>query len=104
MRIAALYDDQLVSDPNEKRLGAELRARFDDTVAAVLAITGHARLLDGNLRLRRLIEMRNPYIDPVNVLQVELLRRTRADPDNALLKEALLLTINGIAAGMRNTG
>lgn len=104
MRICALYDDQLVTDPAEKKLGAELRRRFEETVSAVLAVTGHSRLLEDNAKLRRLIEMRNPYIDPINILQVELLRRTRQDPDNRLLKEALLLTINGIAAGMRNTG
>jgi phosphoenolpyruvate carboxylase len=93
-----------VTDPAEKRLGQDLRARFEATAAAVLEVTGRTRLLEDNLRLRRLIEMRNPYIDPVNILQVELLRRTRADPSNTLLKEALLLTINAIAAGMRNTG
>jgi phosphoenolpyruvate carboxylase len=48
--------------------------------------------------------MRNPYIDPINVLQVEVLRRMRGDPLSARLREALLITINGIAAGMRNTG
>ncbi|GBF92588.1 phosphoenolpyruvate carboxylase [Raphidocelis subcapitata] len=104
MRISALYDDQLVTDPAEKKLGAELRQRFNDTAAAIMEVTGHARLLEDNVRLRRLIQMRNPYIDPINILQVELLRRTRADESNKLLKEALLLTINGIAAGMRNTG
>ncbi|KAI8477117.1 MAG: phosphoenolpyruvate carboxylase-domain-containing protein [Monoraphidium minutum] len=104
MRIAALYDDMLVDDPVEKKLGMELRQRFEETARAVLEVTGHGRLLEDNMRLRRLIEMRNPYIDPINILQVELLRRTRADPENKLLTEALLLTINGIAAGMRNTG
>jgi len=59
-----------VSDPAEKKLGAELRQRFEDTVNAVLEVTGHTRLLEDNARLRRLIEMRNPYIDPINILQV----------------------------------
>lgn len=67
-------------------------------------VTGHHSLLDTNVALRRLIEMRNPYIDPINILQVEVLRRMRSDPNNKRLREALLITINGIAAGMRNTG
>lgn len=53
---------------------------------------------------RRLIEMRNPHVDPINVMQVEILRRLRSQPDNQQLRDALLLTINGVAAGMRNTG
>lgn len=59
-----------VTDPAEKKLGADLRARFEETVDAVLEVTGHTRLLEDNARLRRLIEMRNPYIDPINILQV----------------------------------
>jgi len=104
MRIAALYDDVLVDDPVEKKLGAELRQKFADTERAILEVTGHNKLLQTNQALRRLIEMRNPYIDPINVLQVEVLRRMRGDPLSARLREALLITINGIAAGMRNTG
>ncbi|KAF8073001.1 Ppc2 [Scenedesmus sp. PABB004] len=104
MRIAGLYDDVLVDDAAGKKLGSELRQKFTDTVRAICEVTGHERLLQDNPALRRLIEMRNPYIDPINILQVEVLRRARADPRNARLREALLITINGIAAGMRNTG
>lgn len=56
------------------------------------------------MALRHLIDMRNPYIDPINVLQTEVLRRLRQDPKSAKLRDALLITINGISAGMRNTG
>jgi phosphoenolpyruvate carboxylase len=80
----------------------------------VLQITGHTRLLEENQVLRRSIDVRNPYVDPINMLQVELLRRLRAategetqpaENDEAmLLRRALLVTINGVAAGMRNTG
>eukprot|EP00775_Hariotina_reticulata_P007911 gene7911-8107_t len=104
MRIAALYDDVLVDDPAGKKLGSELRQKFVDTVRAVCEVTGHHRLLETNPALRRLIEMRNPYIDPINILQVEILRRARANPISQRLREVLLITINGIAAGMRNTG
>ncbi|KAI7840424.1 hypothetical protein COHA_005854 [Chlorella ohadii] len=104
MRIAALYDTVLVADAQERALGDALRRRYQDTVAAVLMVTGHARLEDNNPTLRRLIEMRNPHVDPINVMQVEILRRLRRQPDNLQLRDALLLTINGVAAGMRNTG
>lgn len=71
----------------------------------MLDVTGHAVLLEDNPVLRRSIEVRNPYVDPVNLVQIELLRRLREDhnPDPAVVK-AFLTTVNGIAAGMRNTG
>ena len=100
MRIASLYDHHLVQDDAERALGDALRRQYIDTVRAVLSITGHARLGDNNPTLRHLIEMRNPHVDPLNVMQVEILRRLRLDPDNTSLRDALLITINGIAAGM----
>ena len=104
--IAAHYDRYLV--PAELQdLGAALRGRLTRAIASVLAVTGHAQLLEDNAVLRRSIDVRNPYVDPINLLQVELLRRLRssaaAEPDDSL-RRALLVTINGIAAGMRNTG
>ncbi|MEW5303367.1 MAG: hypothetical protein WDW36_006068 [Sanguina aurantia] len=104
MRIAALYDDILVEEPAQKALGRELRAKFSQTADAILKITGHPKLLHSNPTLRKLLNMRNPYIDPINVLQTEILRRLRKDPENVKLRDALLISINGIAAGMRNTG
>lgn len=70
----------------------------------MLQVSSHHRPCENNPKLRRLIEMRNPYIDPINMLQVEILKRLREDPDNSRLRDALMVTINGIAAGMRNTG
>ena len=93
MPISKLYDDVLVTDPAQKALGVRLRAAFERTTAAVLAITGHARLCDSNPTLRRLIEMRAPFIDPINILQVEFLRRSREAPGDAGLKDALLVTV-----------
>jgi phosphoenolpyruvate carboxylase len=104
MRIAAIYDEVLVP-PELQPLGEELRSRYERTVKNLLRVTDHDELLANNPVLRRSIEVRNPYVDPINLLQVELLRRCRAedDPDEDLQK-ALLTTINGVAAGMRNTG
>lgn len=100
--IAAEYDRRLVA-PGLQPLGAELRARLHRAVNGVLAVTGHERLIESNAVLRRSIDVRNPYVDPINLVQVELLRRLRASPDERV-RNALLVTINGVAAGMRNTG
>jgi phosphoenolpyruvate carboxylase len=101
-RIAAQYDRLA---PDELRpLGLDLRQRLARAVDAVLAVTGHDALLEANPVLRRSIDVRNPYVDPINLVQVELLRRLRGpDPDPALF-DAFVVTVNGIAAGMRNTG
>ena len=104
MRISRLYDDVLVSDETEKSLGDNLRQRFRNCVQCLLDVSGNDRLMENNKTLRRLITMRDPYIDPINTLQVEILRRLRNDPDSQHLRDALLISINGIAAGMRNTG
>jgi phosphoenolpyruvate carboxylase len=101
-RIAAEYDRQLVS-PELQPLGAELRSRLDRASTSVLAVTEHAELIESNTVLRRSIDVRNPYVDPINLTQVELLRRLREHPDERV-RDALHVTINGIAAGMRNTG
>jgi phosphoenolpyruvate carboxylase len=100
--IAAEYDRRLV--PAELQpLGAELRRRLARAIQAVLAVTRHPQLLDSNPVLRRSIDVRNPYVDPINLVQIELLRRLRAK-DDAQVRAALMVTINGIAAGLRNTG
>ena len=101
-RIAAEYDRQLVPE-HLQPLGAELRARLTRAIAAVLEISGHRELLEANPVIRRSIEVRNPYVDPLNLLQVELLRRVRHVQDPRA-RAALMVTVNGIAAGMRNTG
>lgn len=101
-RIAAYYDRLLV--PSELRdLGDSLRSRLLRTVELVQRVTGHERLLETNHALRRSIDVRNPYVDPINVVQAEILRRLRQAPDDAL-RDAFITTVNGIAAGMRNTG
>jgi phosphoenolpyruvate carboxylase len=103
-RIACEYDRALVPD-RLRGIGEELRGRLGRAVACVLATTGHRELLEANRVLKRSIAVRNPYVDPINLLQVELLRRLRAasSPDERLWT-AFAVTVNGIAAGMRNTG
>ena len=71
-------------------------------VERVLTVTGQDRLLDETPALQRRLEHRNPWIDPLSHLQVELLRRVRSGREEA--RAPLLATITGIAAGMRNTG
>ena len=84
-------------------LGAELRERLKRTQERVLEVLGNSEPLDNSRVLQRSIRVRNPYVDPINLLQAELLRRYRESPETPV-KDALLTTINGVAAGMRNTG
>jgi phosphoenolpyruvate carboxylase len=81
-------------------------ADFERALAAILRITGQAELLDGSPVIRRSIELRNPYTDVLNLVQVELLRRYRAAPEERResLRQLLFLSINGIAAAMQSTG
>ena len=81
-RIAAEYDRQLVP-PELAPLGRDLRDRLERTIAAVLEVTGRKELLADNAVLRRSIAVRNPYVDPINLVQIELLRRLRRDGDQA---------------------
>jgi phosphoenolpyruvate carboxylase len=102
-RIAEIYDQQLV--PGELRpLGDDLRRRRQITIDALSKVTGHNELLEENPVLRRSIAVRNPYVDPINLVQIQLLRRVREATPDERLRDALLTTINGVAAGMRNTG
>ena len=88
-------------------LGAQIEARYRSCVARVCEVV-EGELLANEPRLRRSISLRNPYIEPIHRLQVELLRQARALPADAelppTLENALLLSLHGIAAGMRNTG
>ena len=100
-RIAGLYEARLA--PSHRAMGDALRQRFEETLARVLVVLGHEELLEDNPVLRRSIEVRNPYVDPINIFQIEVLDRLRFAPDEDLAR-SFRLTANGIAAGMRNTG
>jgi phosphoenolpyruvate carboxylase len=93
---------RLVEPPLVERFWPGLRREYDLVVERVLAITGQQRLLDETPALQRRLEQRNPWVDPLSHLQVELLERLRAGREEA--RAPLLATITGIAAGMRNTG
>ncbi|HEX7421988.1 MAG TPA: phosphoenolpyruvate carboxylase [Thermoanaerobaculia bacterium] len=101
-QIAAYYDRLLVPD-SLKPIGEDLRRRLSRATDLILGITRHRRLLENNPVLRRSIDVRNPYVDPINIVQAEVLRRWRETGDDSL-RDAFVVTANGIAAGMRNTG
>ena len=103
LRIARHYVEELV-DPELHPLFDVIVAEHDLTRAEVLRLSGSTRLLDRHPVLRTTLSVRDAYLEPLHHLQVALLaqrRRGGGDPD---LHRALLLTINGIAAGLRNTG
>jgi phosphoenolpyruvate carboxylase len=102
--IAEAYDRALVPAPL-RPLGEDLRARLDLARRRVLEALDAQALLEDNPVLRRSIDVRNPYVDPVNLVQIALLARLRGDDVvSPQLWEAFLVTVNGIAAGMRNVG
>jgi phosphoenolpyruvate carboxylase len=102
--IARLYAG-LVEDSNVRdRVFAMLEEEFLRTRRALLSITGQKDLLEANPVLSRSIRLRNPYVDPMSLVQVDLLRRKRAGDNTDALNYALGSTINGIAAGLHNTG
>jgi len=109
MGIAALYSG-LVEDPRiRRRIFGLLQAEFQRTEAAILAITGQKRLLGREPVLLRSVELRNPYIDPLNYLQVDMMRRLRAreqppEAEAEAIRSVIELTINGISGGLKNTG
>ena len=106
MHIAQLYAG-LADEATRQEIFPRISAEYEITERALLHITGHDQLLDNERWLQTAIRLRNPYVDPMNYIQVALLRRLRhtGDPDEAeALRSVILLSVNGIAAGLRNTG
>jgi phosphoenolpyruvate carboxylase len=102
--IARLYASLVEDDALRERVFPMLEAEFDRTRTTVLAVTGQQALLEKNPVLEHSIRLRNPYVDPLSLLQVELLRRKRKGENTPELNRAITASINGISAGLRNTG
>jgi phosphoenolpyruvate carboxylase len=102
--IAQLYASLVTDSGIRDRVFAKLEAEFHRTRRSILTITGQSELLENNQVLARSIRLRNPYVDPISLIQVDLLRRKRGGDDSDAINRALSATINGIAAGLRNTG
>jgi phosphoenolpyruvate carboxylase len=104
LTIARLYAGLVENETLRHRVFRMLEEEFLRTRRALLAITGERELLQDNAVLSRSIRLRNPYVDPMSLVQVDLLRRKRAGENTSALNYALGATINGIAAGLHNTG
>ena len=103
LEIAHAYEELV--DPPLRRRFELIRAEYETACRHILAIKGYASLLDGEAQLQRSIQLRNPYVDPMNLMQVDLLRRWRATGrEDRDLFEALLASVSGIAQGLQATG
>lgn len=109
MGIARLYAGLVEDVEIREQVYGEVVSAFERSVRWILQVTGQKRILDNEPTLQRAIQRRDPYVDPLNFIQVSLLRRLRQmdDPDSPEAQEllqAIFMTINGIAAGLKNTG
>jgi phosphoenolpyruvate carboxylase len=109
MGIAELYSSMVRDPAVRQRVFGAIREEFDRTCRAILLVTGEKELLENEPILLRSVDLRNPYIDPLNHIQVEMLQRLRKGADLPpaeieALRDVVQLTINGISAGLKNTG
>jgi phosphoenolpyruvate carboxylase len=102
--IASRYAELVADVELRERIFAKLRGEWSASIEALLAIMGQNQLLEGNPLLSRSIRNRFPYMDPLNHMQIELLKRYRAGDADEDVVTGIHLTINGIAAGLRNSG
>ena len=104
MDVAAAYADLVPDEALRKRIFSAIRDGCTSAREGLLEVVGQSELLERNPALARSIRLRLPYIEPLNHLQVELLRRYRNGDSDERVRDGIHLTINGIAAGLRNTG
>ncbi|HCE68012.1 MAG: phosphoenolpyruvate carboxylase [Geobacteraceae bacterium GWC2_55_20] len=102
--LARLYSNLVPDGELRERVFDMLVEEYQRTRRIVLAVTGQSRLLEKNQALARSIRLRNPYVDPLSLIQIELLRRKRGGDESEELNYVLAATISGISAGLRNTG
>ena len=100
--IAAHYEKVLSGRVQE--LGEWTRSRLSTVIQAIASIKQVAELLERDPAIARSLAVRHPYMEPLHILQAELLRRDRELPEQPLVERALMASVAGIAAGMRNTG
>jgi phosphoenolpyruvate carboxylase len=104
LSVAARYKELARDSALADAIFARIRGEFDSTVKALFEITGENAFLAKNPALARSIRNRFPYLDPLNHLQLELLRRHRSGDTEDRVKRGIHLSINGLAAGLRNSG
>jgi len=104
MSIARRYADLVEDRSLAKKVFARIEEEWQSTLAAVLEISGQKSLLENDPRLRASIQSRLPYVDALNHLQVDLLRRRRVGDANADIHRGIHMSINGVSAGLRNSG
>ena len=104
LSVAERYRELARGQPAADAIFARIRGEFDSTVQALFAITGATAFLESNPMLARSIRNRFPYLDPLNHLQLELLKRHRAGDAQPRVRNGIHLSINGLAAGLRNSG
>ncbi|MCS7350749.1 MAG: phosphoenolpyruvate carboxylase [Anaerolineae bacterium] len=102
--IAGAYAELVPDESIRQAVWSQIEREYHRTRRALLRITGLPDLLEDIPWLKRSIQVRNPYVDPLNFIQILLLRRWREQPEAEELREALWLTIQGVAAGLRTTG
>jgi phosphoenolpyruvate carboxylase len=101
---ARLYSSLVEDAQVRERVYGLFESEFHRAVSAVLAVTRQTELLQSNQVLAHSIKLRNPYVDPMHLIQVDMLRRKRAGEDTPEVNRAIAATISGISAGLRNTG
>ncbi|HEX8423998.1 MAG TPA: phosphoenolpyruvate carboxylase, partial [Pyrinomonadaceae bacterium] len=104
LSIARRYSLLVEDEDLRERVWRMIAGEYERTRAMILRVTGQRELLENNPVLTRSIRLRNPYVDPMSLIQIELLRRKRGGEQSEELNYALAATINGISAGLRNTG
>ena len=103
LQTARKYVSALV-EPQFHHLLETIQEEFDLTIKELLLLTGKEEILGDQQILARTLQIRDAYLAPLHLLQISLLKKVRQDNSDPLITRALLLTINGVAAGLRNTG